>query len=94
MTDQELLHTIEQAVREGWEELDLSDQQLTILPPEIGQLTQLKVLARGNQKWWKRVDGNPLRFPPPEIVERRKTLSEALLSGSRPLASDYRRRLI
>ena len=29
MTQQELLQTIAQAAAEGWEELDLSDQQLT-----------------------------------------------------------------
>ena len=49
MTQQELLQTIEQAAAEGWEELDLSDQQLTELPPEIGKLTQLKVLKLGSK---------------------------------------------
>jgi dihydroorotate dehydrogenase electron transfer subunit len=33
MTDQELLQTIAQAAQEGWEELDLTEQQLTALPP-------------------------------------------------------------
>ena len=60
MTDQELLQTIAQAAREGWEELDLTDQQLTTLPAEIGQLTQLKVLKLGTKvpPWEK---DNPMK---------------------------------
>ena len=41
MKKKELLQIIEKAAKEGWEELRLSDQGLTELPPEIGQLTNL-----------------------------------------------------
>ena len=41
MTEQEVLKIIKKAKREGWTELDLSDEDLTSLPPEIGQLTSL-----------------------------------------------------
>lgn len=41
MTDEELLQVIEQAAEEGAPELDLSGNNLTALPPEIGKLTQL-----------------------------------------------------
>ena len=44
MTDDELLRTIAQAKREGWKELDLSGEELTMLPAEIGQLEQLQNL--------------------------------------------------
>ena len=69
MTQQELLHLIEQAAAEGWEELDLRDQQLTALPPEIGKLTRLKTLKLG----WKehgtkdKPERNSLTKLPPEI---------------------------
>ena len=44
MTRAELLAIIEQARRENWEELDLSNKGITELPPEIGQLKNLKKL--------------------------------------------------
>lgn len=44
MTRDEVLTIIKQAEEEGWEELDLSGQELTELPEEIGRLKQLKVL--------------------------------------------------
>ncbi|MBN1815588.1 MAG: leucine-rich repeat domain-containing protein [Anaerolineae bacterium] len=44
MERDELLKLIDRAAREGWTELDLGDQDLTELPPEIGQLTQLQGL--------------------------------------------------
>jgi hypothetical protein len=61
MTNQELLQTIEQAAREGWEELDLNFQQLTALLWQIDKLSKRRAL-------W--VGGNPLKSPPPEIVNR------------------------
>jgi internalin A len=90
MTDQELLQTIEQAAREGWEELDLSDQQLTALPPEIGQLTQLKVLKLGSKvlklgskEWWKEDNPtkNQLATLPSELFAL-ANLTELDLSGN------------
>jgi len=42
MTRDELLRLIDQAARERWTKLDLSGQELTELPPEIGRLTNLK----------------------------------------------------
>ena len=44
MTEQELLQVIENAAREGATSLDLSGKQLSQLPPEIGQLTNLQSL--------------------------------------------------
>jgi Leucine-rich repeat (LRR) protein len=38
---------IAQAAAEGWKELDLAGLKLTDLPPEIGQLRQLKRLILG-----------------------------------------------
>ena len=50
MTDEELLQIIEQAARDGVKTLDLSGKELTSLPPEIGQLTNLSQLdLRRNQ---------------------------------------------
>jgi internalin A len=47
MTYQAALQKIEQARAEQWEELDLSGMGLTEVPPEIGQLGQLKRLFLG-----------------------------------------------
>jgi hypothetical protein len=44
-----LLDLIAQARDEQWVELDLTDYQLSELPPEIGGLTQLQKLVLG--KW-------------------------------------------
>ncbi|MBN2003102.1 MAG: GTP-binding protein [Anaerolineae bacterium] len=44
MTQDELLELIDRAACEGWTELDLSNQGLTELPSEIGQLTKLQSL--------------------------------------------------
>ena len=51
MTEEELLQAIEQAAAEGWTELDLSGNELTVLPAEIGKLTQLKKLILGKYKY-------------------------------------------
>ena len=40
MTQEELLRLIDQAFEEEWEELDLSGNDLTELPAEIGQLSK------------------------------------------------------
>ena len=55
MTQEELLVLIEQAAAEGWAELDLSGQELTELPPEIGKLAQLETLRLGKWENDKRV---------------------------------------
>ena len=47
MTRDNLLRLIDQVSAEGWQEFDLAGQDLTELPPEIGQLTQLKTLILG-----------------------------------------------
>jgi len=47
MTRAELLAIIEQARRENWEELNLRNKGITELPPEIGQLKNLKRLDLG-----------------------------------------------
>ena len=52
MTQDELLVLIDRAVAEGWRELDLSGQELTELPVEIGKLKQLESLILG-----KKVEG-------------------------------------
>ena len=44
MTNEELLEIIEQAVRDKVTKLELSNKGLTTLPPEIGQLTNLRSL--------------------------------------------------
>ena len=58
MTEKEVRQRIEQAAREGPTGLRLSDEGLTALPPEIGQLSQLRKLDLGN---------NQLSALPPEI---------------------------
>lgn len=44
MIREELLALMDQAAHEGWTELDLNNQEITELPPEIGQLTDLQRL--------------------------------------------------
>jgi internalin A len=44
MVREELLATIDQAAREGWTELDLSELGIPELPTKIGQLTNLRAL--------------------------------------------------
>ena len=50
MTEEELLQVIEQAAAEGATELDLFGRELTALPAEFGQLTNLQSLDLGVNK--------------------------------------------
>jgi internalin A len=64
----DLLELIEQAARERWEELDLSNLELTTLPSNISKLTRLKKLIIGKWDAQKREwVGNSLTTLPPEI---------------------------
>jgi len=76
MRQAELLPKIEQAARDGATELDLSYEELTELPPQIGQLTQLEFLG---------IHGNKLAFIPPEIGQLRRL--EKLLLFNNQLTS-------
>jgi internalin A len=70
MTDAELLEIIARAEREGWTELDLSGNDLEVLPPEIGRLQSLEKLILG--KWDdKSFEGKGNRFTaiPQEIFQ-------------------------
>ncbi len=67
MNQQELLQLIDRAATGGWTKLDLRDQELTELPPEIGQLTKLRVLLLGKKTWAS--PGNQLTELPPEICQ-------------------------
>ncbi|MBD2127250.1 leucine-rich repeat domain-containing protein [Microcoleus sp. ZQ-A2] len=87
MTEEELLRVIEQAASEGWTELDLSGNNLTALPPEIGKLTQLKKLILGKYRYNDEGDivdtiGNHLSALPAEIAQL-KQLEELLVVGNR-----------
>lgn len=80
MTRDELLAIIDQAAHEGWTELDLRDEEITELPPEIGKLAQLKKLYVGRTEWWKH-GKNALRKLPPEIGKL-NNLKQLNLSGN------------
>ncbi|MBW4630280.1 MAG: leucine-rich repeat domain-containing protein [Brasilonema octagenarum HA4186-MV1] len=72
MTQEELLRVIEQAASKGATELDLSGNELTVLPPSIGKLTQLKKLILGKYEYDDRgrivgTIGNNLSALPAEI---------------------------
>ena len=60
-----LLTIIEQAAREGTVELDLSGKGISVLPPEIGQLTSLTHLNLSNS--YNTKNKNQLTELPPEI---------------------------
>ena len=72
MNNEELLQVIEKAASEGVTELDLSGNELTELPPEIGKLTQLRKLILGKYRYNKNGNiagtiGNKLSYLPKEI---------------------------
>ncbi|OUL32253.1 leucine-rich repeat domain-containing protein [Nostoc sp. 106C] len=77
MTQDELLLLIDRAAAEGWRELDLSGQELTELPGEIGKLQQLESLILGKKvkgyeevggRIVEKVSGNNLRILPLELL--------------------------
>ncbi|MEH2198873.1 leucine-rich repeat domain-containing protein [Nostoc sp.] len=77
MTQDELLVLIDRAVAEGWRELDLSGQELTELPVEIGNLKQLESLILGKKVEGyevvgscilEKVSGNNLKTLPLELL--------------------------
>ncbi|MEH1925288.1 leucine-rich repeat domain-containing protein [Nostoc sp.] len=77
MTQEELLQLIDRAVAEGWRELDLSGQELTELPVEIGKLQQLESLILGKKvegyeevrnRYLEKVSGNNLKTLPLELL--------------------------
>ncbi len=77
MTQDELLLLIDRAAAEGWRELDLSGQELTELPVEIGKLQQLESLILGKKiegdeyvggRLLKKVSGNNLKTLPLELL--------------------------
>ncbi|MEH2459219.1 leucine-rich repeat domain-containing protein, partial [Nostoc sp.] len=77
MTQDELLVLIDRAVAEGWRELDLSGQELTELPVEIGKLKQLESLILGKKvegyedvgnRLLEKVSGNNLKTLPLELL--------------------------
>ncbi|ODG98070.1 Ras family protein [Nostoc sp. KVJ20] len=78
MTQDELLVLIDRAVAEGWRELDLSGQELTELPVEIGKLQQLESLILGKKvegyepvggRFLEKVSGNNLKTLPLELLD-------------------------
>ncbi len=60
MNEEELLQIIEQAAKKRVTSLDLSGKKLKVLPPQIGQLTNLSELD---------LSGNQLSTLPPEIAQ-------------------------
>ncbi|NEQ30222.1 MAG: GTP-binding protein, partial [Leptolyngbya sp. SIO4C5] len=69
MTRDELLQIIEQSARDGVKELDLAGNDLTELPPQIGQLIQLEKLILGKLDPRKGWIGNKLQTLPAEIAQ-------------------------
>ncbi|OUL35978.1 Ras family protein [Nostoc sp. T09] len=77
MTQDELLLLIDRAAAEGWRELDLSGQELTELPREIGKLQQLESLILGKKvegyevvgnRHLQKISGNNLKTLPLELL--------------------------
>ena len=64
MTRNELLAIIDQAARKEWTELDLWNEEITELPPEIGRLTSLQKLSIGVKGRMLRNKRNPLTSLP------------------------------
>jgi internalin A len=77
MTQDELLVLIDRAVAEGWRELDLSGQELTEIPGEIGKLQYLESLILGKQVEGYEYVGN--RYLPKVLGNNLKTLPLELL---------------
>ena len=50
MGQDKLLQLINKAFRNDWTMLDLNNQGITAIPPEIGQLTNLKTLFINNNR--------------------------------------------
>ncbi|MDK2462124.1 hypothetical protein QHH11_23865 [Aphanizomenon sp. PH219] len=79
MTQDELLVLIDRAAAENWQELDLSGQNLTELPVEIGKLRHLESLILGKQiegyeligngSFVPKVSGNNLKTLPVELLD-------------------------
>ena len=69
MTDAELLEIIARAEREGWTELDLSGNDLEVLPTEIGRLQSLEKLILGKRDDKRERKGNRLTAIPQEIFQ-------------------------
>ncbi|RZN33809.1 MAG: GTP-binding protein [Methanosarcinales archaeon] len=69
MSDDDVLQKIKKAARKGATELDLSHNQLTVLPPEIGELTCLTRLG---------LSGNQLTTFPP-VISKLTNLTELSL---------------
>jgi small GTP-binding protein len=72
MTNEELLKVIEKAKAHYVRWLNLREQLITALPPEIGQLTKIEIL---------RLDNNHLTALPSEIIQLTK-LTQLDLSGN------------
>ena len=72
------LERIQDALDTNAEHLDLARLNLSVLPPEISQLSNLLLLS---------VRGNPLIFPPQDIVEQG---SDAILDYLRVRLSIWR----
>jgi GTPase SAR1 family protein len=105
VTNEELLQVIEQAAKEKVTELDLSNNQLSSLPPEISQLSNLTTLYLSNNQLGSLppeisqlsnlttlyLHNNPLTSPPPEIFEQG---TQAILTSLRERLEDSQRQWI